>query len=94
LCGAIFSPFEGTNESYSVVRETVDVAELYRINYQENQTRGLQALLGLLNILSFIQTEKNLASRSLELHNVTMEAKTNQDHSALLILVWSDLLSL
>jgi hypothetical protein len=58
------------NESYSVVRETVDVAELYRINYQENQTRGLQV------------------------HNVTMEAKTNQDHSALLILVWSDLLSL
>jgi hypothetical protein len=44
--------FLSLNESYSVVRETIDVAELYRINYQENQTRGLQALLGLLNILS------------------------------------------
>jgi hypothetical protein len=44
--------FVSLNESYSVVRETVDVAELYRVNYEENQTRGLQALLGLLNILS------------------------------------------
>ncbi|CAG7956984.1 unnamed protein product [Penicillium nalgiovense] len=44
--------FVSLNESYSVVRETIDVAELYRVNYEENQTRGLQALLGLLNILS------------------------------------------
>ncbi|CAG8887982.1 unnamed protein product [Penicillium egyptiacum] len=44
--------FVNLKETSSVIREIVDVAELYRVNYEENQTRGLQALLGLLNILS------------------------------------------
>ncbi|KGO63960.1 hypothetical protein PITC_013280 [Penicillium italicum] len=44
--------FVNLNQTSSVIRETIDVAELYRINAGENQNRGLQALLGLLNILS------------------------------------------
>ncbi|KGO42087.1 hypothetical protein PEX1_049340 [Penicillium expansum] len=44
--------FINLNETSSVIRETVEVAELYRVNAGENQNRGLRALLGLLNILS------------------------------------------
>ncbi|KAJ5188698.1 hypothetical protein N7491_005019 [Penicillium cf. griseofulvum] len=36
----------------SVIRETFDVAELYRVEAGESQKRGLRALLGILNILS------------------------------------------
>ncbi|EKV07260.1 QDE-2-interacting protein [Penicillium digitatum] len=44
--------FVNLNETTSVIRETVDVAELYRVSAGENQNRGLRALLGQLNILS------------------------------------------
>lgn len=36
----------------SIIREVIDVAELYRIEHGEVQVRGLQALLGLLHVLS------------------------------------------
>ncbi|KAI3177025.1 hypothetical protein DTO039G3_384 [Penicillium roqueforti] len=45
--------FTSLNEPSSVIRETIDVAELYRADAEENQKRGLRALLGSLNILSF-----------------------------------------
>ncbi|KAJ5774015.1 hypothetical protein N7457_008911 [Penicillium paradoxum] len=38
--------------SSSIIREVVDVAELYRVEHGELQLRGLQSLLGVLNILS------------------------------------------
>ncbi|KAJ5960448.1 uncharacterized protein N7479_007598 [Penicillium vulpinum] len=46
----VFLDLNGTS---SVIRETIDVAELYRVEAGETQKRGLRALLGLLNILSF-----------------------------------------
>ncbi|OQD72122.1 hypothetical protein PENPOL_c001G07747 [Penicillium polonicum] len=44
--------FVNLNKPFSVIRETIDVAELYCAATGETQPRGLQALLGLLNILS------------------------------------------
>lgn len=52
LQGAGSRVFINLNETSSVIRETIDVAELYRVAAGENQKRGLRALLGLLNILS------------------------------------------
>ncbi|KAJ5616195.1 hypothetical protein N7537_001309 [Penicillium hordei] len=44
--------FVNLHEPSSVIHETIDVAELYCAATGETQPRGLQALLGLLNILS------------------------------------------
>ncbi|KAJ5835047.1 hypothetical protein N7447_001073 [Penicillium robsamsonii] len=44
----VFNNLDGPS---SVVRETLDVAELYRVDTGESQKRGLRALLGILNIL-------------------------------------------
>ncbi|KAJ5384488.1 hypothetical protein N7517_002399 [Penicillium concentricum] len=43
--------FNNLGKPSSVVRETLDVAELYRVDAGESQKRGLRAMLGNLNIL-------------------------------------------
>lgn len=44
--------FVNLNGPSSVIREVVDVGELYRVEHRELQLRGLESLLGSLNILS------------------------------------------
>ncbi|CAI7580420.1 unnamed protein product [Penicillium glandicola] len=54
--------FINLNETSSVIRETIDVAQLYRVAAGEDQGPGLRTLLGFLNILG------------LDLHNAGNDA--------------------